>query len=217
MSVLANHYISTVTFSPKSNLAKDAITNTFHWTRKDGVSEVVDMANAIEPLLEAFYSTFASVLAGDVITPGATLRTYDGSLPIGDRVPDVRLLTIGTYGSGTQYPAEIALCLSFVGGRNLPRRRGRVYIGPFVASGGQTGISAGDGRPSTGIVSTVSDAGAELMNDAAATTQLNWTVFSPTANDMHSVTGGWVDNAWDTQRRRGTAASLRDQFGTYTS
>jgi hypothetical protein len=57
-------------------------------------------------------------------------------------------------------------------------------------------------------------AGKQMILEANASVRWNWVAYSPTADEANQITNGWVDNAWDTQRRRGLYYSQR---GTYTS
>jgi len=47
-------------------------------------------------------------------------------------------------------------------------------------------------------------------SDAAA--DWTWVVYSTVDNAMYPVDNGWVDNSWDTQRRRGVKPTARYTF-----
>jgi hypothetical protein len=47
---------------------------------------------------------------------------------------------------------------------------------------------------------------------AIASASWDWVVYSPTDDAYHEVANGWVDNAWDTQRRRGYKPTSRTTF-----
>jgi hypothetical protein len=110
-----------------------------------------------------------------------------------------------TTGGSNSGPQEVALCLSFYSGRNLPRSRGRMYMGPFFAGGML-------GRPSA----TQQTALLDLASDLAALggADVAWVIYSPTDNQYRGVTNAWVDNAWDTQRSRGLAPTSRQVRAT---
>nr|CRY97793.1 hypothetical protein [uncultured prokaryote] len=105
-------------------------------------------------------------------------------------------------------PPEVALCLSFQGdpfsGDPQSRRRGRIYVGPLRAN-----ESDSSGRPISALINRLADAGANLLDDIAANTDSAWSVYSPTAGGTVIITNGWVDNEYDTQRRRGRKATAR--------
>jgi hypothetical protein len=121
-------------------------------------------------------------------------------------------------------PSELAIAVSFhsntagvpehgVGGtRPKARRRGRVYIGPF---GVDVLTDSGVGNtpePSSLIIEILKNAATAFMTQLVAD-GINWAVWSRVDKLLRSVTGGWVDNAWDVQRRRGEEPTSRSSFG----
>lgn len=108
-------------------------------------------------------------------------------------------------------PAEVALVMSFqaarASGQNQARRRNRVYLGPLGGS-----APSSDGRPAPGFVTQVARAGSDLAAAASSSVNWNWVVWSPTEQQDYQVDNGWVDNSWDTQRRRGLAPTSRTTF-----
>lgn len=108
--------------------------------------------------------------------------------------------------STTAFPAEVALCLSYratlQSGVNPARLKGRLYIGPL---NGSIGLADGDVRPSTGMQQDVARAGNALRiaGLGAGADNVTWCVYSPTAGFLQPVVSCWVDNAFDTMRRRG--------------
>jgi hypothetical protein len=97
---------------------------------------------------------------------------------------------------------DVALCLSFHGGSGRPSERGRLYV-PLYAAGL---------APSGATANTTS------LNKAAALVPIltglggvnvDWVVWSPKLRSSKPVTDWHVDNAWDTQRRRGMGATSR--------
>lgn len=113
--------------------------------------------------------------------------------------------------SGTALPPEVALCLSFqapkMSGQVQARRRGRIYFGPF-----NTAAIGTDGRPISGLVTALSAVGDGIIV-ASGATSWNWAThssYSPTTG--LAVDNGWVDNEFDTQRRRGREWTTRTVF-----
>lgn len=112
------------------------------------------------------------------------------------------------------FPAEVALCCSFKNtssGSPIPprRRRGRVYIGPLVLQD-YTADSNNYSRPDPRFVGLLAQAGTNLLADSNATAFWTWVVYSRAQFLAFPVTDGWVDDEWDTQRRRGRDASTRE-------
>lgn len=115
----------------------------------------------------------------------------------------------------TCLPQEVALCLSFQGPKisGIPqsRRRGRVYFGPFDQNANST-----SGRPASGVIAAIV-AGANTFlgkHNGGIDEPAQWSVISERTGAPQTVyiTEGWVDDAWDTQRRRGVRAATRSTF-----
>lgn len=99
-------------------------------------------------------------------------------------------------------PREVACCLSYYAGQNTPRRRGRMYMGPFV------GTSLGV-RPDPTLTAAILDLGDGILGLGGL--DVSWVQYSPTENTSQGVTDYYVDNAWDTQRSRGLDPTARTE------
>jgi hypothetical protein len=113
-------------------------------------------------------------------------------------------------------PAEVSACISYhadttgvpeeVGAtRPAARRRGRLYIGPL-----QTGVLGTTGMLRSDFFDALRGAG--IFLNAIAGLGVEWQVWSRADAAVRPVVGGFVDNAFDTQRRRGPAATLRTSW-----
>jgi hypothetical protein len=107
------------------------------------------------------------------------------------------------YAAGESIPREVALCLSYFSERNIPRFRGRLYIGPWAY---------GVERPTAGQRSNLTQLATALQNIGGI--DVDWGLWSPTRNAFSKITAGWVDDEWDTVRSRGQRATLRVPFTT---
>ena len=133
--------------------------------------------------------------------------------------------TPGAPPSATGLPDEACVCLSYHGDltdiseedgatRPASRRRGRIYFGPLYAGAVSTGAGLPT-RPLGALVSDLLDAADDLLAASEAAATWSWVCAhaSGTAGwSVVPVVGGWVDNAWDTQRRRGMSATTRQTF-----
>lgn len=193
--------------------------------------ETDDIANA----LFAFYNGIDELLSDKVTSP-ARLKIYDHN-EAPPRFPIFDENFVIQPGVGASLPNEVAICLSFkaadVSGGNRRRRRGRVYLGPWLASVGnsQTGDQGVDSADRTTIAGA---AGSNLLPvlTPQSLSVIEWCVFSrsdalglaigaagpaeePDYTDAeltlgyHPVVECWVDNAFDTQRRRGVRPTTR--------
>lgn len=214
-----------VTIPMDTAIPQDAVTNTFYfdddddplWSAEQTFGRIVDR-------LDAFYAAFSVDLFPVVVGNVATVRAYDMAAPEPRVQVDQGTFPIATGASGP-LPSEVALCASFsadlASGDNPKRRRGRLYLGPVAESA--VSVINGYSRPQLSLRESIRDA-----MDALATPDphdvdpgwfLNWAVYSPTTHAastvgeaFNDVRSGWVDDAWDTQRRRGVAPTARVTF-----
>jgi hypothetical protein len=170
------------------------------------------------PLVEGFYNgvwggrSIASHLGPQCsrVAAASKLIWYDLSqAPV--RTPHEVPFTLGAAVSGSPgseaLPAEVALVLSLQTTLNSGRGRGRVYVGPFNMEAALTGADH-DCHPTGQLRTTVAAAAAGLA-DGAVAGGCSWQVLSRAGGFITEITGGFVDDAWDTQRRRGRAPSGR--------
>lgn len=201
----------------QSALPEDMTVNTFVFA---GAAGALEMAEAVAPDVSDFYRLDApgqsqcvmDYMAGTMNFAGARLRAFDLSDPE-PRVPIYdESMSLGAHSPlNTQnLPAEVALCASYRGplesGTNPRRRRGRLYIGPLNV-GGSTGTGVTPARPSGTMIAVWAGASKRLAGTNNDFRQ--WVVYSRRGGDFTEITAGWVDNSFDTQRRRGERASSR--------
>lgn len=212
---------SQVELDHESGLAADRIVNTFHHltagtpptpTQLDVIrDQIVAAYTAVQaPGTTALINSLPDVLAGTW-----RIKHYDAqSAP--PNVP-LRIDTPAAFvpGGGAPLPLEVALCLSYkitpsISGVQLQSQRGRVYFGPFGTA--RNGI---DGRPTPTLIDQLVGVGGLLM--ASGSADVDWVVYSPTLDAAVAGLIGsdfivnqiYVDNEWDTQRRRGREATAR--------
>lgn len=189
-----------------SGIVNDYPTNTWWFDDDDGTT-----LPAIETELIAFYNAVRTHFPSAVSQTNHTFTWYRYS-DTPPRAP-IRETTwnLSSSPTGSPLPSEVALCLSFqaarISGVPQARRRGRVFIGPL-----NTGSVHTDGRPSAALQSALVGAGNTLLDNSQASTTWKWAVFSRVLGTGSEVASGWVDNAFDTQRRRGIAPSARTNF-----
>jgi hypothetical protein len=194
------------------NLPANSATNTLHFSAADDGSELA----AIETAMNTFYQNFNTHLSS-LITPSTwTYKWFKMSDPL-PRVPYRTTTGQGALATGTTAaPPEVAMCLSYksaqVSGFPVGRTRNRIYVGPLAQGALDT-----NGRPTSTAVTALRNSGNGLLT-ASAAAGWTWVTYSPTAAAAGTSTGifdvisGWVDNEFDTQRRRGRAATSRTVF-----
>ena len=105
----------------------------------------------------------------------------------------------------SSHPREVAHCLSFYGQQNQPGWRGRLYF-PVCFRPAAPGIGARPTQTQRDFTLTMADKLA-----AAGGPEWGWVVFSRKRQNFVGVSHAWVDDEWDTQRRRGLSPTTRSQ------
>lgn len=205
----------------QTGLPEDAAMNVWHFNTAE--SDVVAQADQIEIALDVFYSAISSIYSANTIT-GVINTKYFDLLDVPPRVPILESsITIGSLGTGDALPTECAITMSYQAlpesGINQRRRRGRLFLGPL--DGGVASTAAGVVKIGTAVLETIA-AAALALQETGSVLDWQWIVFSPTTagappwtlGELNSasalVDNGWVDNAFDTQRRRGTRSDARE-------
>lgn len=197
-----------VVFTAASGIPADEIVNTFNF---EGGAGATDTANIDDMLLD-FYTEASGTFPITAYYPSQAfsgdfaIRIYcqDDPMP---RPPRAEYFHSFTPATGETLPHEVAFCLSYqaapVAGQSQARRRGRVFLGP-ITEGQNDG-----GRPSQILCDNVMASAVDLLAAANASTTWQWIVWSRASAAGYDVVGGWTDDAWDTQRRRGVSATER--------
>jgi hypothetical protein len=125
--------------------------------------------------------------------------------------------TLGSaIGTGSNFPSEMAVCITyhtayltdpeFGPGHTRPRARdrGRIYLGPLRDT---IKLLAVDSEPrlDPDWAQAFAAAAARLVADA----DTQWVQWSRSNTITNTVSSGWVDNAFDVQRRRGPDSTSR--------
>jgi hypothetical protein len=192
------------------NLAANYVTNSW-------CIETVDIPSDPEfqeytDAFKDFYDDLSGILSLPIAQNGHEIKYYDLEQLVPPNYPAaIQTFNLGTAPSAAGLPSECAVCLSFQGekvpGFKQSRRRGRVYIGPIAQSQNTTG------RPSTTIRSTFASAAESLCTALKGSSNVALlSVWSHVDSDAVPVSDGWIDDAWDTQRRRGLQRTTRDTW-----
>lgn len=207
-----------VVLQGQSGLAEDVYVNNFWFLR---ALEDAGQDDEIAQNLKDFYDTpttggtsIRDWLSPTVATNGQRTKLYDWNQPK-PRVPVYESTwNFSTTPGVSAMPSEVALCLSGrgakVSGTNDARRRGRVYIGP-LAFGTVEEDAFDNARPKALVRTCLLQAGTRLAADMNSDGWL-WGVHSSVgpAGNFIQYSQLWVDDAFDTQRRRGKPAALKD-------
>lgn len=207
-------------------LPEDAIVNTWHFDDDDDpIAAPDDTRDWIMQALTGFYQTIDNVLLAASVTSPATVRLYDMADPTPRQPLFTEQIALTPVNGDDGLPSEVALCLSFSAtvssGQNAARRRGRLYLGPIATAAITT--EGGARRPSAAVRTVIANAAAVVRNGiehpGSPGLHLKWAIYSPTTdatdtlgNAFNDVATGWIDDAFDTQRRRGARPTTRTTF-----
>jgi len=202
-----------VSFQGASGLPEDRFVNTFWFVVDDTTDPIL---TSVSERLVDFYNTLYvdNPIAGylsSVINRGADDGTIDIYQTPGASLPPIFTwsFTPEAAASANDYASEVAVCLSFKNDSvtSVPQRnrRGRIFLGPLNTAA--VNEVSNVVRPSTAITGDLAVAGATLK--AADDADAVWVVYSRVLDQTFPVESGWIDNALDTQRRRGFSATTR--------
>lgn len=201
-----------------TNIPKDVVTNVLHFGwgggGEPGPSDLTNLKDMCANFIEQIYDIAGGSGMAPWCSPALTrVKIYDLAALV-PRVPELDLITPLTVKQDTSstVATETAVCLSLRGahipGTSLASERGRVFIGGIGSSCIFSGTGADFPRPSGAFTTNIKNAAAALVA-VVATTHWQWVVYSRKHSFASLVMGGFIDNALDTQRRRGNAPTAR--------
>lgn len=209
--------IAQVTIPHRSLVAADNVMNTFHFTTFGDPALAAENART---RLNRFYNDIPdegsvplkNFWSGELNPAQARIKVYDLSDPE-PRVPvmDEPLgLTAASPLSSDNLPGEVCLAFSYraalESGVSRARSRGRIYFGPLNRAV-LSGANDFPARPTAALILNGRMACKELADDNDD--GLRWVVWSRRDEEAYEIVAGHVDNAFDTQRRRGVEMTVR--------
>jgi hypothetical protein len=180
------------------------------WNGESGLPEDV-----YENIL--YYNVTQADASFEAIADGIVAAFSTANLHGGVDSAEVRVYSLAggqpLYSKGYAYdqsfptgPGEVAICLSYASSTtwdtSTKRRRGRIFIGPLIGS--QSAVA----RPSLAVITKVMALG-QALAVVGSGVGASWMIYSPTDGTSAEIQSISVDNAWDTQRRRGLSPTER--------
>lgn len=208
-----SYFRGQVTLQPVSAVTEDRIVNTWHFEAPevtDGLPSAASQA-AMSATLIAFYNDIQGLMPDSKVALGTHRVDWYRLADVSPRIPrwgaDFTLTGLSTSDS---FPTEVAMCASYqaarISGVNQASRRGRVFIGPL------TEATSSGARPTGAARTTINAAMEAVALDSNGALGYTWVVYSQKLGTGATVTNGWCDNAYDTQRRRGQDPTVRDTW-----
>lgn len=205
-------------FNGGTLLPEDRFVNVFHFSDFSLTDAYAALADGIRDRVGNFYtSTIGAGSIGELMSPFAqrnfTVVSYNMLIPPGERVPTSEIKTLPPALTGGGLPEEVAVCCTLEGAPPITsRRRGRIYIGPLlnntaVITPATAFIAARPNISSNNLGNRIQIHAASL---ATTTVAMRWCIRSTTPTENYvPINSGYVDDAFDTQRRRGPDPSTR--------
>lgn len=203
--------LAMVNLEHTTGVPADRFVNTFAFVGgPGGTVPGAGMIDEVHSALQQFYAAISNYIPSSLVNESQSqIKYYDIAAPK-PRVPlDTRSFP-GTLGSGNVAGVEEAcICISYqahiTSGMNPRRCKGRVYIGPLISGTSQIATD-GRARPSSTVIADLALAATGL---AASRPNSQWAVWSRMDGTLRPIERGWVDNAFDIQRRRGAPPNSR--------
>jgi len=207
--VVSTEYHAMAIRAGLSGKPEDVFVNNFTFLADDDKPTAAD---DIAAALTDFYDTPGPTRAinayrGRCVQDLMTFKIYKLSDPK-PREPVVRThTTVVAKASAQVMPEEVSICLSFsAASPHTARRRGRVYLGPLTVIACVEEDVTGFCRVHGNAQADIAAAAVRLANHVDA----GWLIHSTIgAGSFSAVETGWVDNSFDTQRRRGPKPTNR--------
>jgi hypothetical protein len=212
-----------VTFGAQSGVARDACMT--DWTFSSPTPNVLTALQAFYNATHVTWATAVNAYLSPSISRaanGCVFHVYDMSGPLSGLGPMGPPIQTSTWqlggGGGLPLPSELAVVLSYhasdtsipehgTGTRPRSRYRGRIYVGPLQQSALAQDSTTHRATVTTAVRETLTASAVSLL--AAEPT---WSVWSRKDKVLRPVVGGWVDDAWDIQRRRGEDPLVRTNW-----
>lgn len=197
-------------------LPGDETTNTFHFQNAGAVPPTIGITGPLNDFYQ--FAPTGSLPVRDMMSGvnGATIRfdLYDAqALP-----PALPYFTVTfpftANGSVASQAEEVAIALSIRNTTNptvpIQRRSGRVFIGPLNTL--PTSVVSGRVRVTSQWRALLLNAAERLFDQVLlnAGDPVSWGVYSKVDNAFYAASQAFVDDAFDTQRRRGPNPTIRD-------
>ena len=222
-----------VTMPCVTGLPEDKTENVFS-VGQNGVLGASDLTDAIAAVRDFYITAHAGQVnavgkyIGQSVSRAAnacTVSLYSstdltGATPFGSPT-NITAFTMSSVLTSNALPEEVAAVISYranltdvpveVGDtRPAQRRRGRVYVGPLNDAAGSVVSSLY--RPDSQFRTDLGAALKGMAQAINATASLYFGVWSKADAEVWEAIAGYVDDAWDTQRRRGVSPTTRTGF-----
>lgn len=202
---MPNYYVQT-TLLAQSGETADSQSNVFAFESTGGLDQA--SADAFTVLLKNYYDALRTAAALRGIAQNGHTTKYYLATTVAPNYP----LFAGTFNlavapAAIELPLEMSLCVSYANDTetSVParRRRGRIYVSGWAEAENT------NGRPTSTVLSNMTAAYKDLVDDVNVLSGVTACVWSRTNAALYPIERIWCDNEWDTMRSRGGKSTAR--------
>lgn len=184
---------------------KDYCVNNLYFS--GGGSTAADFQRLTDALSTLYHLQNATPLWGPFNGRGFQVKGYDLADAKPRPIKAITNYTPTVWASGTMLPRQIAIVLSYYGDRNLPSRRGHIYLGPWDM------LDVNGDRVTGSTMARVVDLGKKLYQlDSGASNPWLHSVHSAKLGTTLPVAHYYCNDVYDTQRRRVPKETTRVRY-----
>lgn len=213
--VIADYFRVMAVWQRKTGLPSDVMVNSFVFRNQNLAGPLGGgLEGRIRTALDEFYfgrvgdtvASISSFMVGAAFE-GLTYRIYDLAdvPPRPVHVEESTAYGTGSFSTGTPLPEECACVVSWLTAVRGPHGRGRSFLGGFGNQAVSIDADSGTARVGPTLQSSIQTAADRLLGDNNQDVELH--ILG--AQGPNRVRTGYIDNAWDTQRRRGLKPTSR--------
>lgn len=213
--VIADYFRVMAVWQRKTGLPSDVMVNSFVFRNQNLAGPLGGgLEGRIKTALDEFYfgrvgdtqGSISSHMRGGSFS-GLTYRIYDlaDTPPRPVHIEESGAYATAAFSTGNPLPEEVACVVSWQTAVRGPHGRGRTFLGGFATEASGTDTETGTARVHANLSGSIQTAADRLLGDNNQDVELH--ILG--AQGPNRVRTGYVDNAWDTQRRRGLKSSSR--------
>lgn len=198
-----------ITLNPSSGLPRDEVVNRIHY---DVITTPALARATVNLAIETFFDTVDIYLSALILQTGHVVTHYNLDDPP-PRVPQGEFTFSFNSAPGVnRLPGEVAVVMSSraaaISGVNPGSLRNRFYLGPISRD-----IVAVTGLIDSTVTAAFANALQTMWNSINASGEAEAVVYSDTLATAYPIQTCWVNNEFDTQRRRGRVETLCESRG----
>lgn len=157
-----------------------------------------------------FYNSWSNIRSPELWANRGIVKVYDTDLP-SPAEPVYEAMTSISRSATTALPLDCAAVVTFAAaptpGVRLQSLRNRVYLGGLSAA-----VNGPDGRITSTFRNTIATAYNTLKGNLDTAGDVEHMVYSKKMAIARAVDRAWMNDQWDTQRRRDRPTNVRTEF-----